>query len=69
MATRKLVVKGLIVGEVVFLIGSYRVWHQMNTNQGISRSVLVEIALSYSCSLFIKITEYVRFVHEVPYFT
>jgi len=31
--TRSMIIKGLILGEVVFLVGSYRVWHQMNTNQ------------------------------------
>lgn len=32
---RSIILKSLVVGELVFMIGSYRVWHKMNTNQGI----------------------------------
>jgi len=33
--TWKRLLKAAIVGEVVVVVGSYRVWHQMNTDRGI----------------------------------
>ncbi|XP_065058233.1 protein CEBPZOS-like [Rhopilema esculentum] len=34
MASRtRLIVRTFVVAEVIFLVGSYKVWHQMNTNQ------------------------------------
>ena len=45
--TWKRFLKAAVVGEVVVVVGSYRVWHQMNTDRGI-RSLPVQVELHQS---------------------
>jgi len=40
--TWKRLLKAAIVGEVVVVVGSYRVWHQMNTERGMIVSRLYQ---------------------------
>jgi len=39
----KRVAKAVVLGEMVLLLGAYRVWHQMNTSRGIKYIVNLEL--------------------------